>query len=275
MTETRRLRAALEVALAEYDQSPVNFDHQKYVKWAIVMENVRALLSEPQAAQGVDWKLKYDELRDWAEANGWLDKALRQLAAPPVLPAPPALEGQAHDWAMDEVLGGYRCRRCLVADHKPHGPICPKSIALTALPEGQKATSASSTQGVTATAQDDVTDRVVPSGEDSGRLSAAVSASQGARPKFTVTEPELHNERVDYQALYFELLYAVGNKHAGESRHQTALRYIRQAEETHGPASAAATPEADKGSGDEKTFTRVRDQHGATHSLTAANNEVE
>ena len=29
---------------------------------------------------------------------------------------------------------------------------------------------------------------------------------------------------------YHELLYAVGNKYEGESRHQTALRYIEQAE---------------------------------------------
>ena len=30
--------------------------------------------------------------------------------------------------------------------------------------------------------------------------------------------------------LYNELLFAVGNKYPQESRHQTALRYIRQAE---------------------------------------------
>ncbi len=32
------------------------------------------------------------------------------------------------------------------------------------------------------------------------------------------------------QPLYEELLFSVGNKHPGETRHQTALRYIRQAE---------------------------------------------
>lgn len=31
-------------------------------------------------------------------------------------------------------------------------------------------------------------------------------------------------------ALYYELLFAVGEKHPGETRHQTALRYIQQAE---------------------------------------------
>jgi hypothetical protein len=37
--------------------------------------------------------------------------------------------------------------------------------------------------------------------------------------------------------LYYELLYAVERKHPGETRHETALRYIRQAEE----ASRAST----------------------------------
>lgn len=32
------------------------------------------------------------------------------------------------------------------------------------------------------------------------------------------------------EGLYNELLYAVGSKHAGETRHQTALRYIQRAE---------------------------------------------
>jgi hypothetical protein len=33
------------------------------------------------------------------------------------------------------------------------------------------------------------------------------------------------------QEPYWELLYAVESKHPGETRHETALRYIRQAEE--------------------------------------------
>lgn len=42
------------------------------------------------------------------------------------------------------------------------------------------------------------------------------------------------------QDKYHELLYAVSRKHPGESRHETALRYIRQAEsQDHGPARAA------------------------------------
>jgi len=33
----------------------------------------------------------------------------------------------------------------------------------------------------------------------------------------------------DISDRYFELIYAVGEKHPGETRHQTALRYIKQA----------------------------------------------
>lgn len=36
---------------------------------------------------------------------------------------------------------------------------------------------------------------------------------------------------------YNELIFAVGMKHKGETRHETALRYIRQAETSNGEAS--------------------------------------
>ena len=40
--------------------------------------------------------------------------------------------------------------------------------------------------------------------------------------------------------LYYELLFAVGNKYPDETRHQTALRYIKQAEmSSAGPAKDA------------------------------------
>lgn len=42
----------------------------------------------------------------------------------------------------------------------------------------------------------------------------------------------------DYKTLYHELLYAVGNHYPGESRHETALRYIRRAEERSGQAAS-------------------------------------
>jgi len=37
-------------------------------------------------------------------------------------------------------------------------------------------------------------------------------------------------EQEDISKKYYELIMAVGNKYPGETRHQTALRYIRQAE---------------------------------------------
>lgn len=44
--------------------------------------------------------------------------------------------------------------------------------------------------------------------------------------------------------MYHELVEAVGNKHPGESRHETALRYIRSAERT---CEGLAAPEATRG----------------------------
>lgn len=43
--------------------------------------------------------------------------------------------------------------------------------------------------------------------------------------------PALPPEPSSVQDLYNELLYAVARKFPGETRHQTALRYIREAEE--------------------------------------------
>lgn len=38
------------------------------------------------------------------------------------------------------------------------------------------------------------------------------------------------DELARLRGMYEELLFAVGNKHPGETRHQTALRYIQQTE---------------------------------------------
>ncbi len=48
----------------------------------------------------------------------------------------------------------------------------------------------------------------------------------------------------EVEGRYYELLYAVGNKYEGESRHQTALRYIQQSEVCDSAAIAAAKGEA-------------------------------
>lgn len=48
---------------------------------------------------------------------------------------------------------------------------------------------------------------------------------------------------VRYAGRYHELLLAVGNKYADETRHETALRYIRYAESNDSEASDAAIEE--------------------------------
>lgn len=44
------------------------------------------------------------------------------------------------------------------------------------------------------------------------------------------------------RSLYNELLYAVERKHDGETRHETALRYIREAESRANSGSACESP---------------------------------
>ena len=53
----------------------------------------------------------------------------------------------------------------------------------------------------------------------------------------------LEAELADLLKAYDELIYAVATKHEGETRHQTALRYIREAESrpSGGPSVAALT----------------------------------
>ncbi len=55
----------------------------------------------------------------------------------------------------------------------------------------------------------------------------------------------------DAATKYPELIYAVGKKYPGETRHETALRYIRRAEEPDGIASSAAPREDWRGANDD------------------------
>ncbi len=60
----------------------------------------------------------------------------------------------------------------------------------------------------------------------------------------SVAPPEIRStDGLDAEAetarKYQELIYAVESKHAGETRHETALRYIRQAE-THSESAQAS-----------------------------------
>jgi len=61
----------------------------------------------------------------------------------------------------------------------------------------------------------------------------AADVLRGWRRRRIVTGNELRAHADTWQEQvreYDELLYAVGNKHEGETRHETALRYIREAE---------------------------------------------
>lgn len=49
----------------------------------------------------------------------------------------------------------------------------------------------------------------------------------------------------DYKSKYYELLYQVSNKHPNETRHETALRYLRQAENQNNPPQAALNETGD------------------------------
>lgn len=46
-------------------------------------------------------------------------------------------------------------------------------------------------------------------------------------------------KQLDYERLYNELIMAVAKKYPGESRHQTALRYIQNAERSSGQSNTS------------------------------------
>lgn len=52
---------------------------------------------------------------------------------------------------------------------------------------------------------------------------------------------------IDYKKLYEELIMEVATKHPNETRHQTALRYIRQAESHQDDKFVAKMGEVDRG----------------------------
>lgn len=71
--------------------------------------------------------------------------------------------------------------------------------------------------------------------EFADNLTVSLDVFDGDCPAYR-PEPSLAGGReddqsaVDYQAMYHELVYAVASKFPDETRHQTALRYIREAE---------------------------------------------
>ncbi len=74
---------------------------------------------------------------------------------------------------------------------------------------------------------------VLPAGHNMGRADVPGN-HQSASPVPVPLTP--------YGNKYSELLMAVGKKYIGETRHQTALRYIQQAEAAHGIAASPEKP---------------------------------
>ena len=57
----------------------------------------------------------------------------------------------------------------------------------------------------------------------------------------TAAEPKpARTDNRDYAYLYFELLYSVASKYPGETRHETALRYIKEAEQRKCESASAS-----------------------------------
>ena len=92
-----------------------------------------------------------------------------------------------------------------------------------------------------------------------GTFDSSAPINEASNPRIQgdapATPPQAPSEAVarDFKALYMELLYAIGKKHHGESRHETALRYIQQAESPRASDSqacdaspSAGTPEEEK-----------------------------
>ena len=70
------------------------------------------------------------------------------------------------------------------------------------------------------------------------QLEADLAAAREALEKAEAELERIKGTRI--KELYYELLYQVCNKYSNETRHQTALRYIRQAENQNNPPSSAA-----------------------------------
>jgi hypothetical protein len=67
------------------------------------------------------------------------------------------------------------------------------------------------------------------------------------RTKVIESFTELERENARIQSAYNELIYEVGTVHEGETRHETARRYIREREErvSDGPLSALPNVQAE------------------------------
>jgi len=75
---------------------------------------------------------------------------------------------------------------------------------------------------------------------EADRLKAAVERA--------ITQRDREQDRAEAaEAKYNELLLSVETKHENESRHETALRYIQEAERRGGEGAKRAAPDVDGG----------------------------
>lgn len=87
---------------------------------------------------------------------------------------------------------------------------------------------------------------VIAEGEDSDAVKVRriwkMAAQESALPHLHMKPPVSVGgaETCTHKAKYDELIYAVAQKHEGESRHDTALRYIQERESAHGIETALA-----------------------------------
>jgi hypothetical protein len=145
-------------------------------------------------------------------------------------PRPPADELPVFE------VNGLRWRLGLHLVNENHGGVRPRLAHLVSLlaaltPEQQKSVLVPFTN-------------VTPVVEHATRkLREALESERSARA-------EAERERDGARALHHELLYQVGNIYPGESRHETALRYLKNAEAPNGGcAEATASPPAQGGQG--------------------------
>lgn len=170
-------------------------------------------------------------------------------------------------------IDGYGCKSC--DDDLPYGHTCKESTANVARPaarlhEGEKVDrNTPATEVIWPQDLPDLIDMArdwpLPTDENGGvftgdvlihklanalkRLAPEVAALHEGKRQREAQVRALEAQLVEIQAMlesqgakYYELIYAVGKRYPNESRHQTALRYITEAENRdYGPAKSTLT----------------------------------
>ena len=209
--------------------------------WRPIIPDIRTALSSLPSLRGAA-----EKPQEYTEAHGLVRNLLARLPFPDALPAPEIVmedDGDlGFDWDVSRDVSvtaslspsGRIAWAALIGDWKAHGHFelpswSPEfNDAMTQLGEAGRG-AAEPDGGVAETERRHSAN--CRAGEAQSQREA--DALQAGFELGRAAEPEQPH------TLYQELLYAVGNKYPGESRHQTALRYIRQAEQhVGGPASS-------------------------------------